>query len=105
MNVKEFYKSQNYPDFDKHDKKVSKFDYSDMIDFADEYAAHVVNENNVIPSVMPRIKETITELLNDAERVEKELEKIGVDMMPLAVAKSQAYAYAIALQVIKRYEA
>lgn len=40
INAEDFYKKQNRPEFDKFDKKVPKFDYYDIIDFAEQYYEH-----------------------------------------------------------------
>lgn len=37
MTVEQFYEKQNYPKYDKHDRKSPKFTYYDMCDFAEEY--------------------------------------------------------------------
>ena len=37
MTVEQFYEKQNYPKYDKHDRKAPKFTYYDMCDFAEEY--------------------------------------------------------------------
>jgi len=37
MTAEEFYKIKDYPNYDKFDKKVPKFDYYDMLDFAEAY--------------------------------------------------------------------
>jgi len=64
-----------------------------------------VNKTNDIHNVMPRVKETIEQLLKESEEGEKDIEKYGKDTMALAVQKAHSYSFAIALQVIKRYEA
>ena len=38
MTPEEYYKQENYPVLDKFDKKATKFDYYDVIQFAEEYA-------------------------------------------------------------------
>jgi len=37
MIVEDFYKQKGYPKLDKFDKKVAKFTYYDLIEFADDY--------------------------------------------------------------------
>ena len=37
MTAEEFYKELRYTEYDKFDKKVPKFDYYDLTDFAEQY--------------------------------------------------------------------
>jgi len=37
MTAEEYYRKKDYPVLDKYDKKISKFDYWDFIDFAENY--------------------------------------------------------------------
>ena len=37
MTTEEYYKANKYTEFDKHDKRIAKFDYYDLIDFAHRY--------------------------------------------------------------------
>ena len=37
MTPEEFYIKQKYPNYDKFDKKVPKFDYYDLVGFAQDY--------------------------------------------------------------------
>jgi len=64
MKAELFYKSQKYPEFDKHDKRVSKFDYYDLIDFAESYHEALVNKNNVLHRVVWRMTFTIMILIS-----------------------------------------
>jgi len=47
MNAEEYYKQENYPILDKFDKKALKFDYYDMINFAENYANEQLKLNDV----------------------------------------------------------
>jgi len=37
MTPEEYYKKRDYPTLDKFDKKAPKFDYYDLVDFAESY--------------------------------------------------------------------
>ena len=37
MNVIKFYKKIGFPEYDLFDKKVAKFTYYDLLEFAEEY--------------------------------------------------------------------
>lgn len=41
MNVEQFYIRRGYPQLDPFDKKVPKFDYYDMLSFAEAYAFYI----------------------------------------------------------------
>jgi len=43
MNTEDYYKKNNYPIMDKFDKKVPKFDYYDLIGFAESYHTAKLN--------------------------------------------------------------
>jgi Protein of unknown function (DUF551) len=38
MTVEEFYQSTDFPELDKHDRKVALFTYYELLDFAERYA-------------------------------------------------------------------
>lgn len=45
METEEFYKTKGFPELDKFDKAVSKFDYFTLIEFAEDYAKHIIEIN------------------------------------------------------------
>jgi len=47
MNTEQFYTIRNYPRLDPFDKKVAKFTYYDMLDFAEYYAKYKLNNNDI----------------------------------------------------------
>jgi len=59
MTAEEFYNEKKYPEYDKFDKKVPKFDYYDMLDFAEAYHKAKVE---AISDERPNIKETLGDI-------------------------------------------
>ena len=51
MTPEDYYKRENYPVLDKFDKKAPKFDYYDVIQFADEYHKEQLSINSVVKAL------------------------------------------------------
>ena len=44
MNTEQFYIKRGYPQLDQFDKKVAKFDYYELLDFAEAYHKMKLNQ-------------------------------------------------------------
>lgn len=53
LTPEQFYESLGLPKFDKYDKRTAKFDYFDMLDFAEKYAAHCEETGWVTDGSLP----------------------------------------------------
>ena len=66
MTPEEYYKKRDYPTLDKFDKKAPKFDYYDLVDFAEQYAEHY-------------LKQHLEDNIPSDDETEKEFKKLNTD--------------------------